>query len=137
MNQEKALVRGLLRDYEPSDGPSFQALHTTHSTGRRVSPRRVAGRGLLLRRGRRLCPRPARHRGRQRGRRLRGRRGRRRRSSGRVRRSAEEVEAETLGGHLVKVRDSKEISSTIIIKHVDIFSVWCDCVETLLLLLPL
>ena len=33
MNQEKALVRGLLRDYEPSDGPSFQALHTTHSTG--------------------------------------------------------------------------------------------------------
>ena len=25
-NQEKALSRGLLRDYEPSDGPSFQAL---------------------------------------------------------------------------------------------------------------
>ena len=30
--KEKALVRGLLRDYESSDGPSFQALVTTATT---------------------------------------------------------------------------------------------------------
>ena len=38
-NQEKALVRGLLRDYEPLDGPSVQALPGTGTVTRPPSGR--------------------------------------------------------------------------------------------------
>ena len=44
LNQEKAL--GLLRDYEPSDGPSFQALPDIHrhlETGGHQLPASAAG----------------------------------------------------------------------------------------------